>query len=118
MHHSRRSHMLGKLFTLLISLTLISLPSWASVSRTDAKASAKGVKEWTFLIFLNGNNNLDPFGKMNIKQMEKIGSTDQVNIVVQWASAARKSTAQRLYINKDPSGLSDVVSPVIQEMGD
>ena len=43
-------------------------------------------KEWTFLLFLNGHNNLSSFGDMNIKDMEKTGSNDQVNHVVEWGS--------------------------------
>lgn len=72
-------------------------------------------KEWTFMVFMNGNNNLDEYGKINIKQMEQVGSNDQMNIVVQYASYATRQT-QRIYIEKstDP----DVVtSPVMQELG-
>ncbi len=75
----------------------------------------KSTKQWTFLIFLNGKNNLDPYGAMNINQMEKIGSTDQINIVVQWASTANKTT-KRLYVQKD-NDINKVTSPVIQDMG-
>ncbi len=79
------------------------------------------VKEWTFLIYLNGNNSLDSFGPFNLKQMEKVGSTDKVNIVVQWASLSGHFT-KRLYIQKslDPN---NVTSPVVEtlnnvDMGD
>ena len=51
-------------------------------------------KEWTFLIFLNGNNNLNRFGRDNLIDMEKVGSTDQLNIVVQWADIEYKKTQQ------------------------
>ncbi|MFZ9594816.1 MAG: hypothetical protein ACO3A2_01925, partial [Bdellovibrionia bacterium] len=57
-------------------------------------------KEWTFLTFMNGKNNLDSFGALNINQMEKVGSTDQINVVVQWASLKNKSV-KRLFINQD-----------------
>jgi len=72
-------------------------------------------KEWTFLIFLNGNNNLDSFGALNINQMEKIGSNAKINIVVQWASL-ENGTVKRLYVKKD-SDTSKVTSPVIENMG-
>jgi len=72
--------------------------------------------EWTFFVFLNGNNNLDPFGDINIKQMEEIGSTDQVNILVQWASLSRP-TVQRLLIKKNGDGSNEIVSPVVQDIG-
>lgn len=72
-------------------------------------------KEWTFLIYLNGNNNLDSFGKYNINQMEKVGSTDRVNVVVQWASIANGKT-QRLLVQKDYDS-AKVTSPVLEDLG-
>ena len=71
----------------------------------SAPSHADNMKEWTFLTFLNGHNNLDSFGAMNIGQMEQIGSTDQLNIVVQWASSAAPTT-QRIFVKK---GSHDVV---------
>lgn len=79
-----------------------------------AKA-ADEVKEWTFLLFLNGNNNLDYYGDMNLKQMEEVGSTKNINIVVQWGSMSRKSV-KRLFVKKS-SNSNQVTSPVVQDMG-
>lgn len=72
-------------------------------------------KTWTFLIFLNGDNNLDSYGTDNIKSMEQVGSNDQVNIVVQWASASA-GKAVRLLIQKSNDS-NNVTSPVIQDLG-
>lgn len=72
-------------------------------------------KEWTFLLFLNGKNNLDAFGDMNLNQMEQIGSSDQVSLVVQWGSLRSKSV-KRLYIEKD-SDVKKVSSPVVADLG-
>jgi hypothetical protein len=85
------------------------------ISSTAHAVAPPETKEWTFLIFLNGNNNLDSFGKMNVNQMEKVGSTADINIVVQWASLANKKT-QRLYVTKDNEP-SKVTSPILQDMG-
>lgn len=80
-----------------------------------ASASAAEVKEWTFMTFLNGNNSLDRFGAMDLLEMEKAGSTKDVNVVVQWASLAGRST-KRLLMQKstDPTR---VTSPVVEELG-
>ncbi|MGZ3727157.1 MAG: clostripain-related cysteine peptidase [Pseudobdellovibrio sp.] len=85
-----------------------------------AKAAATP-KEWTFLLFLNGHNNLSSYGDMNIKDMEKSGSTDQVNYVVEWGSTDNTNN-RRMLIQKstDPS---QVTSPVVMnvpnvDMGD
>jgi len=75
----------------------------------------KDPKDWTFLIYLNGDNNLDSFGAFNINQMEKIGSNDNINIVVQWASLKNKGS-QRLLIKKD-ANTQKVTSPVVQDQG-
>lgn len=73
------------------------------------------MKEWTFLVYLNGHNNLDHFGAININQMEQVGSTKDVNIVVQWASNQGGST-KRLLVKKD-NDPKKVTSPVVQDMG-
>lgn len=73
-------------------------------------------KEWTFLTFLNGKNSLDSFGPTNLKQMEQVGSTDHLNVVVQWGSSTN-ATVKRMLIQKsaDPT---NVTSPVVQDLGD
>ncbi|MBF0547267.1 MAG: hypothetical protein HQM08_22695 [Candidatus Riflebacteria bacterium] len=38
-------------------------------------------KEWTFAVFLNAHNNLDPYAVTNLEQMSRVGSTDNLNIV-------------------------------------
>jgi hypothetical protein len=86
-----------------------------SIAAESAPPATPEVKEWTFITFLNGNNNLDSFGKININQMEQVGSTPDINVVVQWASLANKKT-QRLYIIQD-SDTEKVTSPVLQDLG-
>src|SRR4051812_33685323 len=93
----------------ILVLAYVFVLSFGSLSAMAAE------KEWTFLLFLNGNNNLDSFGKLNINQMEKVGSSDQVNLVVQWASKANHGT-KRLYVQKDDNA-SQVTSPIVQDMG-
>ena len=72
------------------------------------------MKEWTFLTYLNGHNNLDPFGKANIISMEKVGSNSQVNIVVQWASSKYPKT-RRLLVEKSKDS-SKVTSRIVEEL--
>lgn len=76
---------------------------------TEGKAEPK---EWTFMVFLNGHNNLDRFSTLNIKQMENVGSNDRVNIVVQWASL--DNPTRRMLIQRSESG--EVTSPVIESL--
>jgi hypothetical protein len=69
-------------------------------ARADENGNKPTEKEWTFLLFLNGHNNLDDYGAFNINQMEEIGSTNELNMVVEWGSLANVKT-KRLYIEKD-----------------
>ena len=40
--------------------------------------------EWTIMVFLNADNNLERFSLLDFREMAKIGSTDQVNVIVQF----------------------------------
>jgi hypothetical protein len=44
---------------------------------------AKAAAEWTIMVFGNGKNDLEPYLLKDMNEMEKIGSTDKVNIVVE-----------------------------------
>lgn len=82
---------------------------------TFAFAGNEVEREWTFLIFLNANNNLDSFGDMNLKQMESLGSNERMNIVVQWGSMSRK-TVKRMLVKKSTNP-NKITSPVVQDLG-
>lgn len=77
-------------------------------------AQATELKEWTFLVFINGHNNLSSFADMNIKDMEKTGSSDKVNLVVEWGSQSSKMT-KRLLVKKSTNP-NKVTSPSVMEM--
>ncbi len=96
-------------------LGLLQNPIAQAETRNSGSGFATQPKEWTFLVFLNGNNNLDSFGALNINQMEKIGSNAKINIVVQWASLETR-TVKRLLVKKD-NDTGRVTSPVIENMG-
>lgn len=78
---------------------------------------------WTFLVFLNAANNLQQFAPLNVNQMEKVGSTADVNIVVQWKQARCSDCGspswvgtRRYYVTRD-NDTSTVNSPIVQDMG-
>lgn len=72
------------------------------------------VKEWTFLVFLNADNNLDQFGVKDVNEMEKIGSNDKMNIVV--LLDRENGTAKKLYVTKD-NDENKISSQVLEELG-
>ena len=48
-----------------------------------AAGAAKVEKDWNFIVYIAANNNLHRFSVHNIRQMAKVGSTENMNIVVQ-----------------------------------
>ncbi len=79
-----------------------------------AKADSLTEKDWTFLLFLNGHNSLSSFGDMNLIDMEKTGSTDRVNYVVQWGKMDDTKT-RRLLVKKS-NDQTKVTSPTIMSL--
>ncbi|HXG23745.1 MAG TPA: clostripain-related cysteine peptidase, partial [Chthonomonadales bacterium] len=89
----------------------------------DLPLTTSSRAKWTFLVFLNAANNLQEFGPLNVNQMEKIGSTADVNIVVQWKQANCSSCGRpdwvgtrRYFITKD-NDPSRVNSQLVQDLG-
>lgn len=105
-----------KWFFAFACLFTLSQPAHADPVAALGGSQDRGApKEWTFLLYLNGNNNLDSFGKMNLNQMEAVGSTDSVNLVAQWASL-ENGDVRRILVQKDTDP-DNVTSPVVQNMG-
>lgn len=85
------------------------------MASVHSNANEKQVKDWNFLVFINGVNNLDSFGDLNINQMEDVGSNDNLNILVQWGSSSHESV-RRLLVEKDTDQMH-VTSPVVKDLG-
>lgn len=62
-----------RVFSILAVVALVSFLVSPSFAATE--------KEWTFAVFLNGHNNLDPYAVTNLEQMTRVGSNDSMNIV-------------------------------------
>ncbi len=67
--------------------------------------------EWTILVFLNADNNLHFAGLDDIKEMERLKSSEKINIVVQF-DGKDESDSKRLLVNGN-SG-----TEVLEEMGE
>lgn len=80
-------------------------------------------KKWTFLVFMNAANNLEPFSGLNINQMERIGTNNDVNIAVQVKRIANRydsgspdwadTKTRRLLIEND-TDMSRIRSQVLE----
>lgn len=80
-------------------------------------------REWTILVFMNAANNLEPDSIDDMNEMEQLGSTSDVNIVVQWkriagydSSNGDWKTTRRYYVTKD-SDTETVNSNLLVDMG-
>lgn len=66
-------------------------------------------KLWTVMVYMAGDNNLDPEGVQDLKEMKKVGSTDNLNIVAQFDRAAGH-VARRYYLRKGGIVTGDAVA--------
>ena len=92
-------------------------------SAAPVERKAKSDKEWTIMVFVNGKNNLEPYALKDMNEMEQIGSSDKVNVVVEMGRINGYSnadgdwkTTRRFLVTKD-ANTNKVSSPVLQDMG-
>jgi hypothetical protein len=55
--------------------------------------------EWTWLVYMAGDNNLEGAGKDDLNEMKEVGSTPQLNILVQFDTEENKTT--RYFVEKN-----------------
>jgi hypothetical protein len=100
---------------------LVQQPGWTVRSETRALPQ----KKWTFLVYMNAANDLERFGALNMNQMEQAGSTNDVNIVIQYKRIAQSNgyddtsngnwtDTRRYYVTQD-SNTSNINSPLISQ---
>jgi len=96
-------------YRLTALVTLLCLVGSSAMYAQDETSAA-----WTFLVFLNADNNLDSAGVDDLSEMQSAGSTGRVNVVVQidrWHGPAK-----RFFVRK---GAADVVAELGEvDMGD
>ncbi len=84
-------------------------------------SNKKTEKEWTIMVFMNAKNNMEKNGLKDVNEMEMVGSSDKVNIVVELGRMKKYSIsngnwkeARRYYIEKDTKP-NTITSPVIKK---
>ena len=71
--------------------------------------TAKTKKPWTFMVYMAGDNNLDPDGVQDLKEMKRVGSTDKVNVIAQF-DRATGHVAKRYLLRKGGQVSKDAVA--------
>ena len=68
--------------------------------------------DWTILVYMAGDNDLDDFGGDDLAEMKKVGSSDRINILVQRDSAAAGVPTRRYRVTKGANAEDDVVQRI------
>ncbi len=85
----------------------------------NKSARAPATKQWTVMVYLAGDNNLDSAGTVDISEMKKVGSTDQVSVIVQFDRSGARRKTNRYYVRKGTTMAKDVVQSLGEtNMGD
>lgn len=83
-------------------------------SPSRAAASSAATADWTILVYMAGDNNLDDFGAKDIGEMKKIGSSDRIHVLVQRDTGAAGVATKRYRVRKG-TGIED---DVVQKLGE
>ncbi|MGB7452554.1 MAG: clostripain-related cysteine peptidase, partial [Lysobacterales bacterium] len=59
--------------------------------------------DWTFMVYMAGDNNLSTAGDADLKEMRQVGSNDRVNVLVEFDNAGNHGT-RRIHVTKDGIG--------------
>lgn len=98
--------------------------STSSSTAATPRAVPAPTAEWTFMVYLDGDNNLEQPGLWDMNEMESAGSSNQVNILVQidriegeTSADGNWATARRYRMTGD-SDFNKITSPVLAELGE
>jgi hypothetical protein len=72
-----------------------------------------GRKKWTVMVWMAGDNDLESFGDKDLTEMKRVGSSDEVDVIVQFDSM-RDDRTRRYHITQGGSLDADIV----QELGE
>lgn len=93
------------------------------VANQVTRVPAANRARWTILVFINADNNLEPAAIANINQMERVGSSEDINIVVQVDRSPGYDTSdgnwtgtRRYLVTRDQT--SAIQSTLLQDMGE
>lgn len=76
-------------------------------------------KAWTVMVYMAGDNNLDSAGVVDLKEMKKVGSTKEINVIVQFDREGKNMATNRYYIQKGGAVAKDKVASLGEtNMGD
>lgn len=106
--------------TILLFLALLTLTQITALPSTHAAAD----REWTFMVYLDADNNLESAGIKDINEMEEVGSSNNLAIIVQIdriagfdSSNQNWTETRRYYVRKDEN-TETIGSSMLENMGE
>jgi hypothetical protein len=90
----------------------------------DGAVAAEDASTWTFLVYMNGDNDLESYVIHDLNELEVVGSSPGVNVVVQadridgYDERGGNWTGGRRYFVRTDRMAAKVTSPVLEEMGE
>lgn len=104
---SKRIHKIARFFSTFVLVIICLLPALHDVYAASTFLNELG-KDWTFLVYLDADNNLEAFGINDFLEMASVGSNTNVNVVVQMDRAegydrsyGNWTNCKRFYITKN-----------------
>jgi Clostripain family len=67
-------------------------------------------KQWTVMVYLAGDNNLDRAGAVDLGEMKAVGSTDAINVIAQFDRSGKTRETKRYYLRKGGPLARDAVA--------
>ena len=98
----RRKSLSSKIKKLLLNQNQINKPA----TKTPLRSS---VKDWNFIVYMAANNNLHRFALHNFRQMLRIGSTKDINVLLQ-IDEFGESEVTRFYVEQNNATIHETIS--------
>ncbi|MEI6827997.1 MAG: clostripain-related cysteine peptidase [Desulfuromonadales bacterium] len=77
------------------------------------------VRNWTIMVYLAGDNNLDSAGVVDLKEMKSVGSSDKIAVLAQFDRAGNKGATTRYCLKNGTTLAKDAVQTLGEtNMGD
>jgi hypothetical protein len=76
------------------------------------------MKQWTVMVYLAGDNNLDSAGVADLGEMKKVGSNDDINVVAQFDRRGNDIGTARYYLRAGTTLKADMIGASLGETDD
>lgn len=77
------------------------------MAKTAKKKKQPATCDWTFMVYLAGDNDLSGAGAVDLKEMKQVGSTDRINVLAQFDRAGKTRQTTRYYLRKSTTSTQD-----------